>query len=164
MPLGSPTEKGKRETYSLFVAHGHQTYEFAGLGKLVFEIDGAVGVDLGRNVQDGDVVQVLLFFRSGLAVAGAGVADDAHFGGQGTQGFFDVVQRHHGAPDSRDVFAEFLLLGGFRLVAGKVHGVGAYREFAYVIGQGESAVGLHLRCMGCSMDRQQAYEGRLEEL
>ena len=44
----------------------------------------------------------------------------------------------------RDVFAEFLLLGTIRLVAGKVHGVGADREFAYVICQGESAVGLHL--------------------
>jgi hypothetical protein len=42
-------------------------------------------------VQDGDAFQVFLLFRCGLPAAGAGVADDAHFGGQGTQGFFDVV-------------------------------------------------------------------------
>ena len=96
---------------------------------------------MGGNVQDGDGVQVGLLL--GL-VCRAGVADDAHFGGQGAQGFFYVVQRHDGASGGGNVFAEFLFLGGFGLVAGKVHGVGPDGELADVIGQGEAAMGLHL--------------------
>src|SRR6266850_1075408 len=44
----------------LLVAHGDQTDEFAGLVEVVFEIDRAVGVDLGRQVKDRDGLKILL--------------------------------------------------------------------------------------------------------
>ena len=62
----------------LFVAYGHQANEFARLHEIVFEVDRAVGIHFGRNMQDGDGVKVAFG-----ACLRTGVPDDAHFGGQG---------------------------------------------------------------------------------
>ena len=50
----------------------------------------------------------------------------------------------------------------FRLVAGKVHGIGADGEFADVVGQGESAVGVHLGGQRQGQAQHQAQEGGFE--
>ena len=58
--------EGEARDVLLLAGDGHQAYEFAGLVEVVFEVDGAVGVDLGRNMQEGDGVQVF-FLAVGCA-------------------------------------------------------------------------------------------------
>ena len=84
----------------MLITYSHEANEFAWLVEIMFEINRASGVNLGRQVQDCDGLQVFLRPR---------ILDDPHLGRHRAEFIFHIIEHHDRATSFRNVLPELLM-------------------------------------------------------